>query len=134
MTKSPLNKLAEKAKVAALQPSKDDVKAMGARIKDNPDGTWTASLSGLAQTRALAEAYRPWARATNEMRMNSCEDGPKQELRRPDGTTLAVHPKMAARMAARQGLKPHESRRPSRRYINGVWYRRIGKDWVVDAD
>lgn len=107
---------------------------MGGVIKDNPDGTWTASLSGLKQTRALAEANRPWARAADEAMRSRSASQPVEYLKRPDGALVAVHPKKAARMAARQGLRPHESRRPTRRYINGVWYRREGKDWVVDAN
>ena len=125
---------AKSAKIAALQPSKDDVKAMGGVIKDNPDGTWTASLSGLHQTRALAEANRPWARAAEEQRLEVSAAQPSEWLKRSDGTLVAAHPNKAARMAARQGLRPFESRRPNLRYVDGVWYRRVGKDWVVDAD
>lgn len=122
------------ARTEALKPSRSDIEAMGATIKDNPDGTWTASLSGLKQTRALAEANRPWARAANEQRLRNSAAVPTEFLKRSDGSLVAVHPNKAARMAARQGLKPHEARRPTRRYVDGVWYRRSGKDWVVDEN
>ena len=119
------------SKVASLMPSRSDVEAMGGVIKENGDGTWTANLSGRG-AKELAEAQRPWARAADDVSRTRSAKQPVEWLKRSDGTLVPAHPSKAKLIAARQGLRAYESRRPSRKYINGVWYRRVGKDWVSE--
>lgn len=37
-----------------------------------------------------------------------------------------------AERAEKKGYRLIEGRKPTKRYVNGVWYRRVGKDWVPE--
>ena len=129
-----LSRTAQAADVIASKPSWNDYAAewvLKESPVEKPDGTFEARINGHeAVVRMLQmneEHYRKQA-AYSEARSS---EKPRVTMLDSRGRVRRVFEGHAER-AEQKGYRTVPTRKPTLRYVGGVWYRRVGNDWVPE--